>query len=163
MGSVSSKPSSSSSAVGSSSCRRRANNPDEHESTDLSGDPIYLLVRKKTVIEGEWPEFLLDFVHTHGPDYFRHWAVRVGDSVWEIGVNGATKDSFNGTSKLGSRLWDHVERLYDQHWMGMTEATPGEIKAIGSSSTFESRKLLLLTKVLRSKTTSLRGSRIPSV
>ena len=99
---------------------------------ELDGTPIYILVSKKTVFnDDQWPAAVLELADKYLPNGFRHWAVRVGDAVWEIGTDELF-GKLNGAKPL-MRMgrWTDVAGEYNQHFMGMTEATTREIHGFG--------------------------------
>lgn len=73
---------------------------------------------------------MLDFVNKNVPNCCRHWALRVGDSVWDLRVQ-EKPNRVTGVVTLQTNLWWAVEETYDEFWMGATPASAQRIHKLG--------------------------------
>jgi hypothetical protein len=128
MGAASSKPASS---LNSSFKKGPASRPTPEGLEE--GRPVYILVEKGSVIWNTWsedlkpPQAVRDFIDRLLPECFRHWALRVGDDLWELGAQGDV------IVLSEDRLWsqENQTRDFDEYFVGMTTETTTQIDRKG--------------------------------
>lgn len=103
--------------------------------SDVEGRLIYILVEKGSVTWNAWeikpPQYICDWVDQYLPEFFRHWALRVGDDVWELGAQG---DRAYVSEDLSWRSISQ-DRQFDEYFVGATYMTKTQIDREGECRT----------------------------
>jgi hypothetical protein len=99
-----------------------------HVSSDTRA--IDILVRKSIEREPRWPQAMWQWLKNRRPAFSCHWALRVGDEVWQL-----KKDDDSRNRCEGPTPWASVEHRYTAiKCLGQTNASVDEISQHGEKT-----------------------------
>jgi hypothetical protein len=118
-------------------------------------------VEKWSVTWGLWserlkpPQKVRDYIDSSLPEFFRHWALSVGDDLWELGTRGDVAEL--SEDRLRSEE-ESQGREFDEYFVGMTTDTKTQIDRKGECRTRKELIVTLLTPGIKANQVLPTGS-----